>query len=85
MPHIATAILVEGSRYTWQSGRCTVATYSKWDVFLLVVATLLILALKPLHLHAKNYPFSSYLETYKVNHSVTVLDLMALSAVRTYR
>ena len=61
------------------------ATCSKWDVLLLVVATLLIIALIALHLHADNNLLSSYWETYKVNHSVSVLDLMALSALRTYR
>ena len=61
------------------------ATCSKWYVFLLVVATLLILAFILLHFQIDNNLLSSYREAYKVNHSVTILDLMALSALQTYR
>lgn len=54
-------------------------------ILLLVVATFLIIELVTLHLHADNYLISSYWETYKVYHSVTVHDIMVLSAFWTYR
>ena len=84
MTHLATAILAEGPRHSKTVGLRTAAC-SKWDVLLLVVVTFLILELIALLLHADNNLLSSYWETYKVYHSVIVLDQMVLSVFGSYR
>ena len=62
----------------------TATTRGKGYALLTVIITILILALIALDFHADYHLFAAYRESYKVTNSKTVLDQLAMPALRTF-